>query len=398
MKPASAMKPAAVIVLALLLAAGHAHAVERCEVNGESVNPNNGNTTKDKTGLMRCREEGTGPVTREQELQQGRFMGVVRRYRDGILERDYRVNERGNRDGLSREYTIVEGKGVLVAEETLANSRRVGIARRWHPNGELRRVSWSGDDEREAAVAEFTADGRLDDLACSSKPVLAPHFDDAKACGFSGDSIVALHAARGAVKARVTWRRGEAVRRESLWESGATRDLQEKSTEGGSTKSFAADGTLRRELQWVPATERQGRITVLEREFHERGTLVHEKRWRAVERGGQLASEQRWYLNGQPKERTDYEATDAQTTKRSETHFHDNGRKSFEGAWLGSGRSSRDRAVGLHRSFDAEGRVRGESSYDERGRITRERVLDERGAVVRDDEVFEDGSRKAVGK
>lgn len=152
----------------MLLASGDAGAVERCEVNGEAVNPANGNTAKDKTGLMRCREEGTGPVTREQELQQGRFMGIVRRYRDGILERDYRVNERGNRDGLLREYAIVDGKGVLVVEETLANSKRVGIARRWHPNGELRRVSWSGDDEHEAAVAELTADGRLDELTCST--------------------------------------------------------------------------------------------------------------------------------------------------------------------------------------------------------------------------------------
>jgi len=36
--------------------------------------------------------------------------------------------------------------------------------------------------------------------------------------------------------------------------------------------------------------------------------------------------------------------------------------------------------------------------YDERGRIRRERELDERGTVLRDDEVFEDGSRKAVGR
>lgn len=56
-------------------------------MNGQSVNPSKGYTTQDKTGLMRCREEGAGPVTREQELQQGKFMGIVRRYRDGVLER-----------------------------------------------------------------------------------------------------------------------------------------------------------------------------------------------------------------------------------------------------------------------------------------------------------------------
>ena len=53
-------------------------AVESCELNGEHVNPNNGNTTAGKTGLMRCRDGEGGAVLREQELKGGVFMGVVR--------------------------------------------------------------------------------------------------------------------------------------------------------------------------------------------------------------------------------------------------------------------------------------------------------------------------------
>ena len=144
-------------------------AVQVCELNGQHVNPSNGSTTEGKTGLMRCREGEGGPVVREQELQQGKFMGVVRYFKDGALEREYRVNERGNRDGLSREWARAEagGKSVLVREETLRDSRTVGIARSWYPSGQLRRVAFHGDEEREQASAEFTSDGRLAELRCA---------------------------------------------------------------------------------------------------------------------------------------------------------------------------------------------------------------------------------------
>ena len=139
-------------------------------------------------------------------------------------------------------------------------------------------------------------------------------------------------------------------------------------------------------------------MTVLDQEFHESGKLVRERRWRPTERGADLVSEASWYLNGQPKARSDYSVVDGRTLRR-ETAFHDNGKKSFEGSWQSAPDSGRgELATGTQQSFDSEGRLRAERVYDERGRIKRERALDERGNVVRDDEVFEDGSRKAVGR
>ena len=40
----------------LACAAAPALAVERCELNGQRVNPSNADTTAGKTGLMRCRD------------------------------------------------------------------------------------------------------------------------------------------------------------------------------------------------------------------------------------------------------------------------------------------------------------------------------------------------------
>ena len=400
---------AVAVGVALAAAAAGAQAVERCELNGESVNPNNGNTTAGKTGLMRCREEGTGPIVREQELQQGRFMGVVRRFKDGVLEREYRVNEQGNREGLARVWHVADGKGVLAEEDTYRNSDRVGFSRTWHPNGQPKRLAFTAEGVREpVAVVEWGPDGLLWQLRCGSRPVLAPHFDDAKACGHAGDATAELFNGRGRLTEKRLWRRGESMRVETFWDTGGPRDLLERNADGagGTTKAYAADGVLRRETQWVavaPATgsDRPRQVTVLEREFHERGARVKERRLRPATFGAELVAEETWYLNGQPRDRSEFE-TVGEETRRRETTFHDNGVKASEGAYVarrgGRGGGGGDRPTGVHRSFDPQGRLRAESTYDERGRIARERVLDENGKVVRDEEVFEDGSRKSTAR
>ena len=386
----------------LTLVAAPALAVDRCELNGESVNPNNGNTTAGKTGLMRCRDGDGGPVIREQELKGGVFMGVVRSFdKDGTLLREHSVNERGNRDGLSREFVRSSSgtKPLLVREETYRNGSTVGIVRTWYATGQIKRVSFSGDDGREIASAEFTEDGKLYELGCGPRALLAPFADDARWCGHAGAaSEVALYNAKGAVKAKLVYDKGER-RKSDYLTNGVVREQREQSAAGGVERAFAEDGTKRREVQWVTlGGERNRRVTTLDQEFHESGKLVHEKRWKPGERGAELVSEQHWFLNGQPRDRTDYVTSDGRTL-RTETTFHDNGKKASEGAWRGpaTGRGE-TLPSGSHKVWDSDGRLRGESLYDDRGRLTRERTLDEAGQVVRDDEVFEDGSRKAVGR
>jgi antitoxin component YwqK of YwqJK toxin-antitoxin module len=398
-----AMRPR-LLVLALACATGSALAVESCELNGQHVNPANGNTTAGKSGLMRCRDGEGGPVVREQELKNGVFTGVVRYFRDGQLEREHRVNERGNREGLAREYAVGGGKAVLVREETYRDGRGVGIVRTWYPSGQLRRVGFRDDEGRELAFAEFTEQGKLYELRCAARPVLGGDADDARWCGHvGGPSNVALYNGKGVEKGRVSYDRGEPRKSEQLGESGTVREQHEATASGGVDRAFYDDGTKRREVQWVLQTggDRARRVTTLEQEFHESGKLVRERRFRVGERGGELASERTWYLNGQPKETTELTVAADGRQLRHETEYHDNGKKAFEGEWRVAGASDRRgsaQPIGVHRSWDGEGRLRGERFYDERGRVARERELDASGAVVRDDEVFEDGSRKAFGR
>jgi antitoxin component YwqK of YwqJK toxin-antitoxin module len=397
--PRVALAPLA-FAAALAALAAPALAVESCELNGEHVNPNNGNTTAGKTGLMRCRDGEGGAVIREQELKGGVFMGIARWFdKDGALLREQRVNERGNRDGLAREYERAgaEVKPVLVRESTYRDGSAVGIVRTWTRAGTLERVAFHGDDGREQASAEFTKDGRLFDLRCGPRPLLAPYADDAHWCGHvGGPSEVVLYNGKGEAKARLVHERGERRKGEYL-SAGIVREQRETSDSGGVERAFYENGTKRREVQWVSlGGERSRRVTTLEQEFHESGKRVHEKRWKVGERGGELVSEQHWFLNGQPRDRTDYAVVDGQSM-RTETAFHDNGRKASEGAWRVAGRGD-SQPTGTHRSWDSDGVLRAEVVYDERGRLARERQMDASGKVVRDDEVFEDGSRKALGK
>jgi antitoxin component YwqK of YwqJK toxin-antitoxin module len=296
------------VLLSALFCPWVAHAVQSCEIDGQSVNPNNGNTTAGKTGLMRCRESDGGPVVREEELRNGVFIGVVRHFRGGVLEREHSVNEKGNREGRAREFAATPGAtNQVLRDETLRNGTTIGVARTWLASGTLKRVSFHGDDGREQAVAEFTPQAKLADLRCGTQPLLAPEADDATWCGHRGKGPVAveLYSNNGAVRGRLTQERGERRKVETLWDSGKLRDkidyLQHEgqsarretrhhdngraSTEGlrlvkgryddqatGTHKGFDDQGRLRSERFY----DARGRVT-RERELDEAGRVLQDE-------------------------------------------------------------------------------------------------------------------------
>ena len=391
---------AAILTAAWLLFSASSYAQRACEVNGQSVNPDNGSTTAGKTGLMKCRNGEGGPLVREQEIQNGVFMGVVRHYQDGVLEREHSVNEKGNRDGRSREFAATTGSNnPVLREETLRNSTTVGIARTWYASGQLKRVTFHNDEGRGEAFAEFAADGKLTELRCAARAQLAPHANDAQWCGHSGGSApVTLFAADGKTRGTVTHERGELRKSELLWPNGKARQQIEATAKGGTDRQFSQEGVKRRETEWITQSSGEGsrRITVVDREFHDSGAPVRERRWTPAERGAELQLEQRWSLNGQPRDKQEFITVEGRAGQR-DLRYHDNGQLSFEGVYVREGRSGQQ-AVGVHKSYDTNGRLRSERHYDAKGRVARERVLDEAGAVTRDDELFEDGSRKAYSR
>jgi len=371
------------------LASGVALAVQDCDLNGASVNPANGYTTEGKTGLMRCRDRDSGVLQREQELRNGKFVGLVRYYNNGKLEKEFSVNEQGNREGRGREFSLTSGK--VIREETARNGTTIGISRSYYTEGQLKRASFRDDAGKELATVEFTERGQLRDLSCGDKAYLGKDADEAALCGFGQrgkPASVALYGDKGELAARLTHVDGVRVATESYWDNGKLRSQDETAADGSQTeRSFAQDGVKRREVRWVKAE--RGRTKELELEFHESGTLVREQRWQA----GLPTSDKRFYLNGQLRSETQSSRRDGVQLNEAR-EFHDNGKLAFQGSFTAENRYGQQ-PVGEHRRYDSDGRLRQIRSHDARGKLTREQEFDEKGQPTRDDAVFEDGSRKA---
>jgi antitoxin component YwqK of YwqJK toxin-antitoxin module len=375
------------ILLALSTTATVAQVMD-CDIGGQSVNPSNGSTTAGKSGLMRCVDRSTRELLREEELRDGRFVGIKRWYEKGQLRREHSVNERGNRDGRFREWNA---QGTLVREGFESNSQSIGLHRTWADDGRLKSASHWGEasDERRNegwSRTDFNPQGQLTELRCGPQPRLD---NEAALCGHQGKaSTIELFSERGVLTSRVTHERGQRLRTETFWDDGKPRSTDELAGTKRTTRQFARDGTKRKEIV------RDNNRTVLEQEFSERGTLVEEKRWSDA---GLPEREAQWYLNGQLQREVMHEAPAADGARAyTEKGYRDDGRLAHEGRWVVPPRG-RALAFGSHKSYDENGRLRIESVYDERGRIKRERTWDETGRVLRDDEVFEDGSRKALG-
>jgi len=371
--------------LAALLCSSMALAVQDCDIDGLPVNPANGSTTAGKSGIMRCIDRDTRVIQREQELVDGKFIGMVRYYQDGKLQKEHRVNERGNLQGRAREYAA---NGALLRDTTYDNGSVAGLSRQFYASGAARRAAYYGERNSELAVAEWTESGKLASLKCGSKPLLAPAADDTALCGFAGKvAQVEFFAAGGAVAARASYALGERLRYERLHGNGQVAEQEELLDNTRIERRFGSDGVKRKETLWV--TGERASYKQREQDFSERGSLARDQLWR----DGLAVSDIEYFLNGQPRRKTEWSGERNQRSSRV-SEFHDNGGLAGERSYLIGSRGEQI-ATGSYKRYDERGKLRAETAFDDRGRVRRERVWTEAGQLERDDEVFADGSRKA---
>jgi antitoxin component YwqK of YwqJK toxin-antitoxin module len=374
---------------AALLLTTAAHAVQDCELNGQAVNPANAATTAGKTGVMRCKDRDSGQLAREQQVQSGTFMGLVRFYESGKLAKEHSLNARGNIEGRAREFSP---SGQVLRDATYEDGQEVGLVRIFYPDGSLRRATFFADAAGERASVEFTERGQLSALRCGDKPVLAPVADDAQLCGFGGSaSRVELFDARGILRSRLSYVAGKRVRSEELYDNGKPAAQDEMVGNQRTERRFSSEGVKRREV--VSLLGERGAVRQREQEFSERGTLVREQRWNST---GSPLSDESFYQNGQPRSKSVY-GVGGNPRLIEITEYHDNGQRAAIGRYLASDRL-RQLPTGTHQRFSDSGLLIAESVYDDQGRVTRERSWDASGKLERDDEVFEDGSRRAFAK
>jgi antitoxin component YwqK of YwqJK toxin-antitoxin module len=363
--------------MAALMIAVPAWAVPRCELNGESVNPNNGHTTAGKSGVMRCTDED-GPVRRrEQTLLEGRFVGpVVMVLADGE-RREYSVNERGNRHGLARTF---DGRGTLRMEENLDNGSNVGVQMRFGESGDLQELNFA-DGRRTLLTIAYLADGTLRELRCAPASLVP---QDREVCGHAGRaSEVTLYREPGKPSGTVSYLNGQMQRQSVLDREGRLVRNEELKDGRRIKRVFYASGRPRSETDFIERDPggpggREGTA----REWAESGQLTQETAWAQ----GYEQRIQQWYLNGKLKMRQQIRREGREHERTTES-FWDNGKPAAINA------ERNGRLWGWQKYFNEEGVLLREDEHGERGLLQRRKRYNEQGVLEREERFLEDGSR-----
>lgn len=363
--------------LVLALCSGHALAVPRCELNGESVNPNNGNTTAGKTGVMRCVDDDGQVRLREQTLRDGRFVGPVVMVLASGERREYSVNERGNRHGLARTF---DGKGTLRKEENLDNGSAEGVQKNFAEAGHLQELYFAAE-RRTVLTIGYLADGALTELRCAPQSVVP---QDREVCGHTGRaSDVTLYREAGKPAGTVSFLRGQMQRQSVLDREGRLVRTEELKDGRRIKRVFYASGKPRSETDFIERDPNSpgGREGVA-REWAESGQLTQETAWA----DGYEQRIQQWYLNGQQKLRQQIRRQGREQERTTES-FWDNGKPAavnFE---------RNGRLLGWQKYYTEDGVLIREDEHGERGVLQRRKRYTEQGVLEREERFLEDGSR-----
>jgi antitoxin component YwqK of YwqJK toxin-antitoxin module len=364
-------------LLLLVMASTAAFAVQECSVNGKYVNPSNGSTTAGVTGLMVCREDGR--VVREEELRDGKYIGVRRFFeRDGSIKESH-INERGNRDGA---YIEKDTQGTVRLEGQYSDGDSVGLFRKFYAGGKRQQVSFQ-EKARVAASIEYNADGSLREIRCGARSYFA---EDREPCGFAGKPVESTLYTRG-IASKQTWQSGKLVEMhsptsEALTQKDGRRVLRE----------FFENGKPRTEVVHEPDAS-AGLLdrspNRVEREFAPSGQIVRQSRF---QNGVEVEAED-WYLNGKRGRKMTAESPERGTIRHTE-HYRDDGSLVRKDHYRGSV------MIGTQQHFHANGQLAREDRYEplEGGRrsyVAARKTWDETGKPLTDDEFFEDGSRKS---
>lgn len=368
----------------LLMAGGAAFAIPECTVNGKYVNPSNGATTDGITGLMICREDGR--TVREEELRDGRFMGVRRFFESDGSVKESHINERGNRDGA---YVEKDAQGTVRLSGQYADGSGVGLFRKFYSGGKLDGIWWE-EQGRTVASLSFNADGSLHEIDCGERSYFA---EDRQPCGFGGKPVTsALYSGRRSLAARETWQSGHLVKLERYGDN-ETISLQALVEEGRRvSRTFFANGKKRTEISYDPDLPAAGLLdrspNRIEREWAPAGQIVHQSRF---QNGVEVEAED-WYLNGKRGRKMTAESAERGAIRIVEKYRDD-------GSLAGRERHRGGTLIGVQEYFHPNGKLAQQDRYEMRegGRdsyVAARKTWDESGKAISDESFFEDGSRK----
>lgn len=418
----------------LCLGAGAASARSVCTVDGQHINLDNGASTANLTGVVKCVDDGTGKLAREMPYRNGQLHGTVKFVGwDGKTTlTEYQA---GKKHGLAQTYAAA---GWLESDTRYENDVEVGPARGFYQSGKVKRDTvFPKDKSAQAApiVSEYTEDGKLTALRIGNGGRIGTPFTPYGT--FSGS--VTLHHANGAPRDVLPFKQGLLEGRveryraegpllaEEAWQGGMLNGLARGFQDDGKTPSrearfrqgvydgvesefFAGMKQLRAEREW-----RDG-VLVREKRYFQNGAVERE-----TARQGEGFAENVFWDNGKPRSAATQTARNpgAKQHKREAGWFEPRVRETpaysaaedywparqFDGTvtkyFMNGGRESettfkRGKREGLAKTWHDNGEPATEARY-ENDVLVAMKEYDKAGKLVRDDEFFPDGSRKRKG-
>lgn len=367
--------------------ASQTSAVVRCELGGKSVNPNNGNETAGLTGMLRCKDEDSGKLQREQELRNGKNVGLERFFdRNGNILKERTINERVNTQGLEKTFWP---NGQVKSEETADNGQTQGAVRQFYETGKLRRLSFM-QDRSELLEISLNGDGSYAELRCHTSSVLA---EDRKPCGFEGKTDTALLDQNAKRRALQTWEQGKLLASLGYSDNGEVEsDMRFEQGRRVHKRFHNAKNQLREERVFEASDHllrsSQGALTSL-KQWAASGQITLYTRYT----DGKASLTERWYLNGALKERNTVTGS-ANASRTLRESYSDEGKITSRETL-----NAENQTIGLRQVYFDNGNIMREDTYSEadtrgRTRLTKRKEWDESGKVTADDEILEDGSRK----
>lgn len=379
------------VLLLSLVCAARAWAIDDCFAGDKAVNLNNGASTANYTGLVRCFDRDTKEETRSMTYSRGKLSGREKRKWPGgvAIEQEYRDDKR---HGEFRKYE----DGKLVEVSHYVDDQELGEGLFYSKTGKLIRKVDRREPDGASTWQEFDESGRLLEAGCGRQVTWPAGLKD---CKWSGPSPLIFFHPNGQKREVIELRDGLRQGLTTSFDREGVKDGEERYSQGKRDGLFVdyENGKPRRSANYAGG-EKDGE----EIEFFADGGKKKVTLWK----GREATKITEYFQNGSKKfERV----RDGKQIVESE--FDDDGRLVERTTLVG-----RDRA-GPHERFlpdggaelretYVDGQLQGrrqawfengrpaEDSLWEKGHVTKRKTWEPDGGLIEDEEFYEDGSRK----
>ena len=378
-------------LLVLVLLSAPAWAIEDCVAGDRHVNLDNGASTADYSGIVRCFDRDTKEEVHSMSFLHGKLTGrEKRKWSSGdAMELEYRD---GQRHGEYRKYE----NGKLVEVSHYVDDHEAGEGLRYSKTGKLVRKLDRREPDGASTWQNFDEEGRLTEAGCGLQSSRQAGVRD---CVWKVASPLVFFHPNGQKAAVIELKDGLRQGLTTTFDRNGVKDGEEHYSKGLRDGLFVdlQDGKPRRSTSYVNGEKSGDDI-----EFFADGG----KRKVTTIKNGEVLKVTEYFQNGSKKfERV----RDGEQV--IESNFDDEGRIEERTQFVGRERVGPherflpDGGLSLRETY-VEGRIQGrrqaffddgkpaEDSTWEKGRVSTRKLWDSDGGLVEDEAFYEDGSRK----